>query len=78
MAMGFKLIWRILNGKGAWWTEVIKRKYLNGPNSNILSEPIVDRQCTPVWKLIKKSLPQFRNYISRAPGSGTDINIWTD
>lgn len=43
MSMGFKPIWRILNGKGAWWTKVIKRKYLNGPNSNILSEPIVDR-----------------------------------
>ena len=34
-------------------------------------------QCTPVWKLIKKALPQFRNYISRATGSGRDINIWT-
>jgi len=78
MAMGFKLIWRILNGKGAWWTEAIKRKYLNGANSNILSEPIVDRQCTPVWKLIKKSLPHFKVCISRAPGSGRDINIWTD
>jgi len=78
MAMGFKLIWRILNRKGAWWTEAIKRKYLNGPNSNILSESIVDRQCTPVWKLIKKTLPHFKDYISRAPGSGKDINIWTD
>eukprot|EP00253_Pinus_taeda_P015965 PITA_15965 len=78
MAMGFKLIWRILNGKGSWWAEVIKRKYLNGPNSNILSDTIVDRQCTPVWKLIKKALPYFRNHISRVPGSGREINIWAD
>eukprot|EP00253_Pinus_taeda_P035640 PITA_35640 len=33
MAMGFKLTWRILNERGAWWIEVIKRKYLNGVNS---------------------------------------------
>lgn len=78
MAMGFKLIWRILNEKGAWWTEVIKRKYLNGANSNILSETIIDRQCTPVWKLIKKTLPHFKACISRVPGNGRDINIWAD
>eukprot|EP00253_Pinus_taeda_P015345 PITA_15345 len=57
MAVGFKLIWRILSEKGAWWTEAIKRKYLNGTNSNILVDPIADRQCTPVWKFIKKIPP---------------------
>ena len=54
MAMGYKLVWRILNEKEAWWTEVIKKKYLNGVNSNILSETIIDRKSTPIWKLIKK------------------------
>eukprot|EP00253_Pinus_taeda_P017560 PITA_17560 len=78
MAMGFKLIWRILSEKGAWWTEAIKRKYLNGTNSNILVDTIADRQCTPVWKLIKKTLPLLKDYISRAPGNGSGINIWTE
>eukprot|EP00253_Pinus_taeda_P018333 PITA_18333 len=78
MAMGFKLIWRILSERGAWWTEIIKRKYLNGANSNILTETIIDRQSTPVWKLIKKSLPQFKFHISRAPGNGRGISIWED
>eukprot|EP00253_Pinus_taeda_P017777 PITA_17777 len=78
MAMGFKLIWRILSEKGAWWTEAMKRKYLNGINSNILVDPIADRQCTPVWKLIKKTLPLLKGYISRAPGNGSGINIWTE
>eukprot|EP00253_Pinus_taeda_P033675 PITA_33675 len=78
IAMGFKLIWRILSERGAWWTEIIKRKYLNGANSNIIKEPIIDRQSTPVWKLIKKSLPQFKPHISRAPGNGKEISIWED
>eukprot|EP00253_Pinus_taeda_P021165 PITA_21165 len=77
-ALGFKLIWRILTGKGSWWVEVIKRKYLSGPNSNLLSEPIVERPCTPVWKLIKKVLPQFRENTSKFPGNGKSINIWSD
>eukprot|EP00253_Pinus_taeda_P010247 PITA_10247 len=77
-ALGFKLIWRILTGKGSWWVEVIKRKYLSGPNSNILSEPIVERPCTPVWKLIKKVLPQFRENTSKFSGNGKNINIWSD
>eukprot|EP00253_Pinus_taeda_P024741 PITA_24741 len=77
-ALGFKLIWRILIGKGSWWVEVIKRKYLSGPNSNLLSEPIVERPCTPVWKLIKKVLPQFRENTSKFPGNGKSINIWSD
>eukprot|EP00253_Pinus_taeda_P013290 PITA_13290 len=48
MAMGFKITWRIFNEKGSWWTEVLKRKYLNRINNNILSETITDRQCT-LW-----------------------------
>eukprot|EP00253_Pinus_taeda_P015197 PITA_15197 len=78
MAMGFKLIWRILSERGAWWTEIIKRKYLNGANRNILTETIIDRQSTLVWKLIKKSLPQFKFHISRALGNGRGISIWDD
>eukprot|EP00253_Pinus_taeda_P008374 PITA_08374 len=78
IAMGFKLIWRILSEKGAWWTEIIKKKYLNGVNNNILSETIIDRHCTPVWKLIKKSLPQIKSHISRAPSNGRRINVWDD
>lgn len=39
---------------------------------------MVDRPCTPVWKLIKKVLPQFRENISKSPGNGKDINIWSD
>lgn len=63
-AMGFKLIWRILTGNGSWWVEVIKMKYLRGPTSNIFSDPIAERPCTPLWKLIKKVLPQFRENTS--------------
>eukprot|EP00253_Pinus_taeda_P019866 PITA_19866 len=78
IAMGFKLIWRIISDKGSWWTEVIKKKYLNGANSNILAETIIDRPSTPVWKLIKKSLPQAKPLISRAPGNGKRTSIWND
>eukprot|EP00253_Pinus_taeda_P026343 PITA_26343 len=78
IAMGFKLIWRILSEQGSWWIEIITKKYLNGVNSNILSETIIDRHCTPVWKLIKKSLPQFKPHISRAPGNGSGISVWDD
>eukprot|EP00253_Pinus_taeda_P031914 PITA_31914 len=58
--------------------KIIKRKYLNGVNSNIIKEPIIDRQSTPVWKLIKKSLPQFKPHISRTPGNGKEVSIWED
>jgi len=76
--MGFKLVWRMLMGKGSWWVEALKRKYLNGLHSNVLIEVIVERPCTPVWKLIKKFLPQIKNHISKSPRNGKEINIWTD
>eukprot|EP00253_Pinus_taeda_P010854 PITA_10854 len=82
IAMGFKLIWRILSEKGSWWTEIIKKKYLNGVNSNILFETIIDKHCTPVWQLIKKSLPQFKPHEPRANLktlygiSQWDQNVW--
>eukprot|EP00253_Pinus_taeda_P013228 PITA_13228 len=77
-ALGLKLIWKILSGNGSWWVETIKRKYLRGPNSNILNEPIVDRPCTPMWRLIKKVLPHFRENASKLPGNGKNIKIWAD
>eukprot|EP00253_Pinus_taeda_P024025 PITA_24025 len=77
-ALGLKLIWKILSGKGSWWVETIKRKYLSGPNSNILNEPIVDRPCTLMWCLIKKVLPHFRENVSKLPGNGKNIKIWAD
>jgi len=58
--------------------EVLKRKYLNGPFFNLISDPITERSCTPVWKLIKKVFPQFRENISKVPGSRKEVNIWTD
>eukprot|EP00253_Pinus_taeda_P028873 PITA_28873 len=78
LAMGFKLIWRIINDKGSWWIEIIKKKYLNGANSNILEETLIDRPSTPVWKLINKSLPQAKPLISKVPGNGKKTNIWND
>ena len=29
-------------------------------------------------ELIKKVLPQFRNHVSKVPGNGKEINIWSD
>eukprot|EP00253_Pinus_taeda_P022784 PITA_22784 len=77
-ALGLKLIWKIISGKGSWWVETIKRKYLSGPNSNILNDSIVDRPCTPVWRLIKKVLPHFRENVSKLPGNGKNTKIWAD
>eukprot|EP00253_Pinus_taeda_P010548 PITA_10548 len=77
-AMGLKLIWKIITSKGSWWVEAVKRKYLNGPSSNILNEPIPDRPCTSIWHLIKKVLPHFRENVSKHPGNGKDTKIWVD
>eukprot|EP00253_Pinus_taeda_P035074 PITA_35074 len=77
-ALGLKLIWKIISGKGTWWVETIKRKYLSSPNSNILNDSIVDRPCTPVWRLIKKVLPHFRENVSKLPGNEKNTKIWAD
>lgn len=74
-AMGLKLIWKLISSKGSWWVEDVKRKYLSGPSSNILNEPITDRPCTSVWRLIKKVLPHFRKNVSKHPGNGKDTKI---
>eukprot|EP00253_Pinus_taeda_P025799 PITA_25799 len=67
-----------LNGKRDLVDRGPQEEYLNGSNSNILTETITDRQCTPVWKLIKKTLPLFKPSISKAPGNGNHISIWED
>lgn len=44
----------------------------------MLTEIIPDRPCTQVWKLIKKSIPQVRDQISKNPGNGNSTSIWDD
>ena len=76
--MGFKLVWRILMEKGSWWAEALKKIYLNEQHSKVLTDLMVERPCTPAWRLIKKVIPQIKNHISKSTGNGKDINIWTD
>lgn len=78
LAMGFKLIWRIITEQGTWWAEILKKKYLSGSNSNILADTIAERPCTPVWKMIKKALPLLKTCISKVPGNGKQTSIWND
>lgn len=64
--------------KGSWWVEALLKKYLNGQHSKILTDLIMERPCTQAWRLIRKVIPQIKNHISKIPGNGKDINLWTD
>eukprot|EP00253_Pinus_taeda_P009881 PITA_09881 len=44
----------------------------------IISSKDHDRPCTPVWRLIKKVLPHFRENVSKLPGNGKNTKIWAD
>ena len=54
-ALGMKIIWRLITGKESWWKKTLLSKYMDGTRERLLKGNIPIRQCTEVWKLVKKN-----------------------
>lgn len=78
IALGKKIIWRMINGNGHWREKVLTTKYLNCHRTKLLTETIPDRPCTQIWKLVKRIIPLIRDQISKNPMNGKTISIWED
>jgi len=75
IALGTKIIWRMINGNVHWWEKVLTMKYLNCHRTKLLTDTIPDRPCTQIWKLVKRIIPLIKDKISKNPGNGKTISI---
>eukprot|EP00253_Pinus_taeda_P004040 PITA_04040 len=78
LALGAKIVWRLITGPTTWWKKVLEVKYLNCTREQLLDSNIPKRVCTKIWQLCKKAIPFMRQNISKVPGGGNSINFSND
>eukprot|EP00253_Pinus_taeda_P029420 PITA_29420 len=77
LAMGAKLIWKIIAPKPGWVQLALWRKYFRGQRLRCLEQPKVHNR-TPLSTLIIKIGPLIRDNAYWIPGNGKHIRLWDD
>jgi hypothetical protein len=78
IAMGEKILWRLVMGSMDRWKEAIFKKYFVGMRKRCLDSPLIENKGSNLWKLINTTTLIFQpnsNWISR---NGKAINLWID
>jgi hypothetical protein len=78
LALGAKILWRLVTDNQEWWKRVILNKYLTGDRLRCLDSPPSRILGSPIWKLLRASLPLFQSKATWIPGNGKKICVWTD
>ena len=77
VAMGAKLLWKIIVPKPGWAQLALWRKYFKGKRVRFLDGPL-PHGVSPFVRLCSKVSPLIRSNAYWIPGNGRNINIWTD
>ena len=78
LAMGAKILWRLIAGKESWCSKVLRKKYFSGERLRCLDRPILRKSGSSIYKLCLKALPSFKPNLYWIPGNGKKINLWED
>jgi hypothetical protein len=78
IALGEKLIWRLITGGKEWWKKEICYKYLSKNRKRCLETTTFNHLGSPIWKLIRASMSLIQNHLRWSPGNGKEIKIWED
>jgi hypothetical protein len=78
IAMGAKLLWRLITGRKEWWKSTIIKKYNLGARKRCLDSIPEGQPGTQIWKLFRASIPFFKENLSWIPGNGKLIRLWQD
>lgn len=78
LALGAKIVWRLITGSSAWWKSVLEAKYISDSRHKLLELNIPNRDSTHIWKLCKKIIPIMAQHVSKVPGEGSSISISKD
>jgi ribonuclease HI/exonuclease III len=78
LALGAKLLWRIISGKTAWCKEALWKKYFSGPRRRCVERLPTVQKGSPIFNLCRKVNEQFNSHLTWVPGNGKQIKIWDD
>eukprot|EP00253_Pinus_taeda_P013197 PITA_13197 len=77
IAMGAKLLWRIIAPKSGWAQLALWKKYFRGQRARCLDKPKITTG-TMIHKLCEKASALINLHAHWIPGNGKRIQIWED
>jgi hypothetical protein len=65
IALGSKILWRLVIGKNEWWKKVILHKYFLGERLCFLDNEPVVQGGSQIWILLKCNIPDIKSMQNR-------------
>jgi len=78
IAMGAKLLWRLITGISNRWKKILWMKYFKGTKKRCIEAIEENQRGSKIWKLLKSIVPLNRSKLTWIPRNGKDISIWED
>ena len=78
LAMGGKILWKMITGKQTWSKQILRKKYFTRDKERCLERPTKLQKGSPIFSLCKRALPFFTSKLMWTPGNGEKIRIWED
>jgi hypothetical protein len=78
LALGAKVIWRIITGGKEWWKKALCSKYITTNRKRCVEDVDLGKSSSPIWKLIWVSIPLIQTRLNWDPGNGKNIKLWED
>ena len=76
LALGAKILWRIVFGEKVWWKEILWKKYMKEARKIYVDEYPLTGKGSPIWNLCKKAAYIIKNHLHWLPRNGKQIRIW--
>ena len=78
LAMGGKILWKMVRGKTTWSSKALRTKYFRGHKERCLESPPKTRKGSPILALCLKSLDLITSKLTWILGNGSKIKFWDD
>ena len=78
LAMGGKILWKMISGKNTWSSKALRTKYFCGHKERCLEQPLWTRKGSPILSLCLKALDLISSNLTWIPGNGKKIKFWED
>jgi hypothetical protein len=78
LALGSKMLWRMITREFDWWKKSLIFKYFQKDRLRGLENQQLHPNGSPIWKLLQASFPLLQRKLTWIPGNGKCIRIWDD
>jgi hypothetical protein len=78
LALGAKLLWKLVLGNSTWSKKTLWKKYFHDQRTKCLDRPAKMVKGSPIFNLCLKALKLFKPNLTWIPGNGKNISIWDD